>query len=146
MRAHTSRSRILGPTTPQTITKAELPPDVQKKTLGDASTQFTLLTDQQMIDAAKRENQCQITESGLTKCLADVDDWKAKFDASQKDVETWKTAAKGGNWLHRTMRIAVPLACAGGGAWLGSRAKSGGKGAAIGAMVGGGGCALSFRF
>src|SRR5258708_30014415 len=115
------------------VSKAELPAAIQKDLPGAPTEKFSLVSDSQMIALAKREKTCQETESGLGHCNADLIDWQAKFAASQKEVETWKTAAKGGTWVHRTLKIAVPLGCAGAGAWLGSKSSKEAKRAAIGA-------------
>lgn len=62
----------------------------------------------------------------------------------EKEVKKLKTFGKGGAWWARTGRVVIPLACAGAGAYLG--ANKGTKGAAIGALAGGGACALTVRF
>jgi hypothetical protein len=61
------------------------------------------------------------------------------------DIKDLKRTAKGGNLLNRTLRVGVPIGCAGAGAYLAGKSQQGnnqGKAAAIGALAGGGACAL----
>lgn len=67
-----------------------------------------------------------------------------QIKSDEGEIKKLKTAAKGGNFFARTARVIVPIACAGAGAYLG--ANKGTKGAAIGALAGGGACALTFHF
>jgi hypothetical protein len=84
---------------PQTVTKAELPPEVSKTLPGPPNASFTLLTDEQMIKLGQRELTCQVTEAGLTKCAADKADMQAKIDALTKANNDWKKAGAVGPWM-----------------------------------------------
>lgn len=60
-----------GGNAPQQVTKADLPPDVQKQLPGAPDTHYTLLTDPQVVLLGKRELACQQTEGNLSTCEAD---------------------------------------------------------------------------
>jgi hypothetical protein len=60
------------------------------------------------------------------------------------DLKDATRLGKGGNIWARTGRVLIPLGCAGAGAYLG--ASKGTKGAAVGALAGGGVCAITFHF
>ena len=78
-----------GQAPPQTITKADLSPDAQKAVPGPLNTNLHLFTDEQVINQAKREVSCQITEAGLSKCGQDKADMQAKIDALTKANLEW---------------------------------------------------------
>jgi hypothetical protein len=61
-------------------------------------------------------------------------------------IKEYQRFGKGGNIFSRTMRVGLPIACAAGGAYLANKARTDGKGAAIGAATGGTLCAFSFHF
>lgn len=84
---------------PQTVTKSELPADVQKQLPGDPSAHFTLLTDEQVVNLGRREKACELTEAGLTKCDGDKADLQAKIDALTKANADWAKAGKVGPWM-----------------------------------------------
>lgn len=136
--------QVPGGAQPQQITKSELPVSVQPSVPGAPDSKLTVLTEQQMIDLARAKVECDKTGADATKCHADLTDETAKFVAMQKERDSWETAAKGGSWLRRTLRIAVPVACATGGAYLGG-VRSGGKGAAFGAIAGAVPCAFVIK-
>lgn len=69
---------------------------------------------------------------------------QSTIEAQTLEIKQLKEWGKGGNFWSRTGRVALPVACAGAGAWLG--ANKGTKGAAVGALAGGGACALVWRF
>jgi hypothetical protein len=75
---------------------------------------------------------------------------KNTIELQKGDIADLKSFGKGGNIWARTGRVLVPLACAGGGAYLASKHQQGqnsnGNAAAIGALVGGGVCAITFHF
>jgi hypothetical protein len=87
-----------GQPSPQQVTKAELPPDVQKALPGAANTNYTLLSDPQMVLLGQREKSCQLTEAGLTKCDADALDYKAQIASLTKSNNEWKAAGAVPRW------------------------------------------------
>lgn len=68
---------------------------------------------------------------------------KDTIDTQAQSIRELKSFGKGGNFLARTTRVAVPVLCAVGGAYLG--ASRGPKAGAIGAAAGGLTCAFAFR-
>jgi hypothetical protein len=83
---------------PQTVTKAELPANVQAQLPGAPNTNYTLLTDPQVIGLAQNAAQCKLTEAGLTKCDADVLDFKAQIATLTKANLDWQKAGTVGPW------------------------------------------------
>lgn len=135
-----------GQAPPPVLTKADLPAAVQAKLPDAPDAHFTLFNDQQMIDLGKAKVACDKTEAGLSTCDADKKDIQAKLDAKTKESVDWEKAAKGGSAVHRTLRVATPLACAGFGAWLASSTHASAKATGIAAAGAGAGCALTFKF
>lgn len=133
-----------GGAAPATVTKSELPASIQSTLPGAPNTNYTLFSDDQMVNLGKFKLECDKTTAGLTTCQADKADLEAKFNAKTLEATKWEEAAKGGTRVQRFLKIAVPVGCAGAGAALGSVWKA--KGAFIGAATGGTGCALTLHF
>lgn len=100
------------------------------------ATPRVILSDAQAQTIAKQQIACDATQRSLTACTADLVDQKQATDAAMK-------ALKGGTWYQRVLRVAVPVGCAAGGAFVGGYLK-GYQGAAIGAAGAGAACAIGF--
>jgi hypothetical protein len=87
-----------GQIAPQQVSKSDLPAEVQKQLPGAANTNYTLLSDSQMVLLGQREKSCQLTESGLTKCEADRQDYIAQITALTKANKDWEKAGAVGPW------------------------------------------------
>lgn len=87
-----------GQIAPQQVTKADLPPDVQKTLSGAPDTHFTLFNDDQMVLLGQREKSCQLTEAGLSKCDQDKADYLAQIAALKKVNDDWQKAGGVGKW------------------------------------------------
>ena len=79
-----------GQIAPQGVTKAELPPDVQKQLPGTPDTHYTLMTDAQLVLLGKRELACQQTEGSLSTCEADKKTMQEKIDALTGQNQKWE--------------------------------------------------------
>jgi hypothetical protein len=88
-----------GQPAPQTITKADLSPEAQKSIPGPPDTSLHLLTDEQVINAAKRELRCQQTEINLGNCEAEKTLMQAEIDALTKANADWQKAGAVGPWM-----------------------------------------------
>jgi hypothetical protein len=95
---------------------------------------------------AKQKNFLDIIAADNQK----IGERDATINTLKEDNKKLKSFGLGGSVFKRTLRVAVPIACAGGGAYLAGRFRSGqqnqGEAAATGAVVGGTGCALMFHF
>jgi hypothetical protein len=85
---------------------------------------------------------CKLTESGLTQCQADKKDMQIQLDAANVEAHQWKLAAKGGTKWHKFGKALKVIACAGGGAAIGSFSQQKQMGAAIGAAGGAAVCSI----
>jgi hypothetical protein len=86
-----------------------------------------------------RLTACQLTDASLQQQL---DGTQSQLKATAAERDSWKTAARGGSWLHRLGKAAKCLGFSAGGAALGSAldTQQPARGAAIGAIAGGAGC------
>jgi hypothetical protein len=98
--------------------------------------QRVILTDAQAQTIAKQQIVCDATQKSLSTCSADLADQKQATAVAVK-------ALKGGSWMQRALRVAVPVGCAAGGAFAGGYLK-GAQGAALGAVGAGVLCAIGF--
>jgi hypothetical protein len=88
----------------------------------------------------KQQNFQSIIDAQRTQLSAKDDTIKEQGNT----IRELKSFGKGGNFWGRTGRVLLPVGCAGAGAYLG--ATKGSKGATVGALAGGGVCAVTFRF
>lgn len=98
-------------------------------------------------------DDCQTKQKEFMNVIAQdnlkIGELTSTNDTLSKENKKLKSYGMGGNFMKRTLRVAVPIGCAAGGAFLASRFKSGnqqGNAAATGAMIGGAGCAITFHF
>lgn len=121
------------PTAP--ITKDTKPTDV----VG----QLTLQQTQDLATFGLSCKECTSKLATLQVVDANKDKQISDLQGSLKKAED---TAKGGSVFKRTMKVIGVVGCAGGGAWLGSKAGGNAKGAAIGGALATTGCALKFHF
>ena len=108
-----------------------------------------ILPAEDALPLAQTLNKCKQDQAALVTCQADSKDLNAQLEAramqlqlSQKETAVWKKAAKGGSAWSRTFKLMGYAACAGGGAYLGSRIHTGTLAPAVGASAGVLGCHL----
>jgi hypothetical protein len=87
-----------GGTAPQTVTKADLPPEVAKTLPGPANASFTLLSEEQMVNLGKREINCRIAEAGVSKCDQDKRDMQEKISKLTEANQAWEKAGAVPRW------------------------------------------------
>lgn len=119
----------------QPITKDTKPTDVVGQ-----------LTLQQTQDLATFGLSCKECSTKLGTAQADLASKDKQIGDLQGSLKKAEDTAKGGSVFKRTMKVIGVVGCAGGGAWLGSKAGGNAKGAAVGAALGTTGCALKFHF
>jgi hypothetical protein len=136
-----SAPQIIHDTIPFTTPVQQTAP-ITSTTLPDAPVAtLTLKNEQDLASFALSCKECNDKLTALQQQDANKD---AQIkDLTQQRDEAIKTA-KGGSLLKRFSRWAVPVGCAAGGAFLGSKAASGAKSPAIGAITAGTLCAIKF--
>lgn len=106
-----------------------------------------ILPSEDALPLAQTLNKCKQDQASLGSCTADLADTTKQLDArtqqfklAQTDADRWKKVAKGGSVWQRTFKIAGYVACAGGGAYLGTKIQNGGLAPSVGASAGVLGC------
>src|SRR5690349_11020157 len=85
-----------GQQAPQVITKADLPQEAQKSIPGPPETNLHVLTDEQVINAAKRELTCEKAEGDLSTCAQEKTLMQQKIDSLTAANEQWQKTGKVG--------------------------------------------------
>ncbi len=109
----------------------------------DIVGQLTLQQEQDLANFGLSCKTCDVKLATLQGQDANKDLQIKDLQGSLKKAEE---TAKGGSPWKRALKIIGVVGCAGGGAWLGSKAGGGPKGAAIGGALATTGCALKFHF
>jgi hypothetical protein len=104
------------------------------------------LTLQQTQDLATFGLSCKECTSKLATLQVQSDNKDKQIEDLKGSLKTAEDTAKGGSVFKRTMKAIGVVGCAGGVAWLGSKAGGNAKGAAIGGALTTAGCALKFHF
>ncbi len=109
----------------------------------DVVGQLTLQQEQDLAQFGLSCKTCDAKLAALQGQDANKDKQILDLQGSLKKAEE---TAKGGSPWKRALKVIGVVGCAGGGAWLGSKAGGGPKGAAIGGALATTGCALKFHF
>ncbi len=104
------------------------------------------LTLQQTQDLATFGLSCKECTSKLATLQVQADNKDKQIEDLKSSLKTAEDTAMGGSVFKRTLKVMGIVGCAGGGAWLGSKAGGNAKGAAIGGALATTGCALKFHF
>ena len=106
-----------------------------------------ILPSEDALPLAQTLNKCKQDQVSLGACTKDLGDTNNQLEArtqqfklAQNDADKWKKVAKGGSVFQRTMKLIGYAACAGGGAWLGSKVQTGTIAPVAGASAGVIGC------
>ncbi len=106
-----------------------------------------ILPSEDALPLAQTLNKCKQDQVSLGTCTKDLSDTNNQLEArtmqfklAQDDADRWKKVAKGGSAWARTLKLMGYAACAGGGAYLGSRIQTGTVAPTAGAATGVIGC------
>lgn len=147
IRSAPQATRVIEKYIPQTqgtitqATKDQVSADVRKNLPDSAG--YTVMPDTTFVKLGSDVAAGQVCKSDLKKCAADKADLEIRLAATEQQRDKWQQQAKGGSKSRRALRAIVPAICGAGGAAIG--AGKGGKGAAIGALIGAGACAIFTR-